>query len=331
MKDQQNIIIYNSSDGSASVALFAKDGQVWMNQAELAALFDTSKQNISQHIVNVLEDKELKLESVVKNYLTTATDGKSYEVTFYALDMILAIGFRVRSKRGVQFRIWANKHLKAYMVKGFIIDSDRLKNPDGRPDYFDELLEQIRDIRASEKRFYQKVRDLFALSTDYDKTDKATQMFFAETQNKLLYATTQKTAAEIIVSRADANQPNMALTSWKGKIVRKGDIVIAKNYLTADELDTLNRLVTIFLETAELRAKNKAAITMDFWKENVDRIIDNNDRPVLHDKGTVSKVDMEARVKEIYMQFDQKRKKHEAEDADRIDIEALKRTIKNRS
>ena len=331
MKDQQNIIIYNSSDGSASVALFAKDGQVWMNQAELAALFDTSKQNISQHIVNVLEDKELKLESVVKNYLTTATDGKSYEVTFYALDMILAIGFRVRSKRGVQFRIWANKHLKAYMVKGFIIDSDRLKNPDGRPDYFDELLEQIRDIRASEKRFYQKVRDLFALSTDYDKTDKATQMFFAETQNKLLYATTQKTAAEIIVSRADANQPNMALTSWKGKIVRKGDIVIAKNYLTADELDTLNRLVTIFLETAELRAKNKAAITMDFWKENVDRIIDNNDRPVLHDKGTVSKVDMEARVKEIYMQFDQKRKKHEAEDADRIDIEALERTIKNRS
>jgi len=331
MKDQQNIIIYNSSDGSASVALFAKDGQVWMNQTELATLFDTSKQNISQHIVNVLEDKELKLESVVKNYLTTATDGKSYEVTFYALDMILAIGFRVRSKRGVQFRIWANKHLKAYMVKGFIIDSDRLKNPDGRPDYFDELLEQIRDIRASEKRFYQKVRDLFALSTDYDKTDKATQMFFAETQNKLLYATTQKTAAEIIVSRADANQPNMALTSWKGKIVRKGDIVIAKNYLTADELDTLNRLVTIFLETAELRAKNKAAITMDFWKENVDRIIDNNDRPVLHDKGTLSKVDMEARVKEIYMQFDQKRKKHEAEDADRIDIEALERTIKNRS
>lgn len=331
MKNQQNLIIYNTSDGSARVALFAKDGQVWMSQAELAILFDTSKQNISQHISNILEDKELIPESVVKNYLTTAKDGKSYEVIFYALDMILAVGFRVRSKRGVQFRIWANQHLKAYMIKGFVIDSDRLKNPDGRPDYFDELLERIRDIRASEKRFYQKVRDLFALSTDYDKTDKATQMFFAETQNKLLYASTQRTAAEIIVSRADANQPNMALTAWKGKIVRKGDIVIAKNYLTVDELDTLNRLVTIFLETAELRAKNKVSITMDFWKENVDRIIENNERPVLLDKGTVSKVDMEARVKEIYLRFDQKRKKHEADEADRIDIDALEKNIKNRT
>lgn len=239
MSEQQNIIIYNTSDGHASVALYAKDGQVWMSQTELATLFATSKQNISQHIVNILNDNELSSNSVVKNYLTTASYGKKYEVTFYSLEMILAIGFRVKSKRGTQFRIWANRHLKTYMVKGFVIDSDRLKNPDGRPDYFDELLEQIRDIRASEKRFYQKVRDLFALSTDYDKTDKATQMFFAETQNKLLYATTQNTAAEIIISRADANRPNMALTSWKGKIVRKGDVIIAKNYLTADELDTL--------------------------------------------------------------------------------------------
>jgi hypothetical protein len=187
--------------------------------------------------------------------LTTATDGKKYKVTFYSLDMILAIGFRVRSKRGTQFRIWANRNLKEYMVKGFVMDDERLKNPDGRPDYFDELLERIREIRASEKRFYQKIRDLFKLSSDYDKTDKATQMFFAETQNKLLYAVTGKTAAEIIVSRANANKPNMALTSWKGNIVRKRDIYIAKNYLTKDEIDTLNRLVVIFLETAELRAE----------------------------------------------------------------------------
>ncbi len=176
------IIIYNTPDGKAKVTLFARDGSVWMNQNQLAELFDTSKQNIGQHIANVLEEKELDANSVVKNYFTTAADGKQYEVAFYALDMILAIGFRVRGKRGTQFRIWANQNLKAYMIKGFVMDDERLKNPDGRPDYFDELLERIRDIRASEKRFYQKIKDLFALSSDYDATDKATQMFFAETQ-----------------------------------------------------------------------------------------------------------------------------------------------------
>lgn len=269
---QSNIIIYNTPDGKASVSLYTKDGNVWMNQNQLAELFDTSKQNIGQHISNILKDKELIERSVVKNYFTTVSDGKKYEVTFYALDMILAIGFRVRSKRGTQFRIWANQNLKSYMIKGFVMDDERLKNPDGRPDYFDELLARIRDIRASEKRFYQKVRDLFALSSDYDKTDKATQMFFAETQNKLLYAITGKTAAELIVQRADANATNMALTNWKGSQVRKQDIFIAKNYLNEDELDSLNRLVTIFLETAELRVKDRIDITMSFWKENINKV-----------------------------------------------------------
>jgi hypothetical protein len=190
--ENNKIIIYNTDDGKTSVSLMAKDGNVWLNQQMLAELFDTSKQNISLHIINILEDKELDVNSVVKDYLTTATDGKQYNVTFYSLDMILAIGFRVRSKRGTQFRRWANRNLKEYMIKGFVMDDDRLKNPDGRPDYYGELLERIRDIRASEKRFYQKVRDLFALSSDYDVTDKATQMFFAETQNKLLYAVPEK-------------------------------------------------------------------------------------------------------------------------------------------
>ena len=202
--DNKEIIIYNTDDGKTSVSLMTRDGNVWMNQNHLAELFDTSKQNISLHIINILEEGELHENSVVKDYLTTAADGKNYNVTFYSLDMILAVGFRVRSKRGTQFRQWANRNLKEYMIKGFVMDDERLKNPDGRPDYYDELLERIRDIRASEKRFYQKVRDLFALSSDYDATDKATQMFFAETQNKLLYAVTQKTAAEIVVSRADA-------------------------------------------------------------------------------------------------------------------------------
>jgi len=229
---KKNIIIYNTADGKASVDLYTKDGNVWMNQNQLAELFATSKQNIGQHIVNVLNDGELEQNSVVKNYFTTASDGKDYNVTFYSLDMILAVGFRVRSKRGTQFRIWANKNLKEYMIKGFVMDDNRLKNPDGRPDYFDELLERIRDVRASEKRFYQKIKDLFALSSDYDQSDKATQMFFAETQNKLHFAVTGKTAAELIVSRASADKSNMNLTSWKGTIVRKQDVFIAKTTIS---------------------------------------------------------------------------------------------------
>ncbi len=323
--NQQNIIIYKTADGRASVALYAKDGNIWMNQNQLAELFATSKQNIGQHISNILNEGELEQDSVVKNYFTTADDGKEYNVTFYSLDMILAIGFRVRSKRGTQFRIWANKNLKEYMVKGFVMDDERLKNPDGRPDYFDELLERIRDIRASEKRFYQKIKDLFALSSDYDGSDKSTQMFFAETQNKLHYAVTGQTAAELIVSRASAEKPNMNLSSWKGSIVRKQDIFIAKNYLAHDEIDTLNRLVVIFLESAELRAKNRLDITIDFWRENVDRILDFQDKKILTNAGSISKAQMEKQVAEIYTNFDKRRKEFEALQADNEDLEELKK------
>lgn len=331
--EEKNFIIYNTQDGKTSVSLLTKDGTVWMNQSQLAELFATSVPNISTHISNILEDKELIEDSVVKDYLTTATDGKKYSVTFYALEMILAIGFRVRSKRGIQFRQWANRNLKEYMVKGFVMDDERLKNPDGRPDYFDELLARIRDIRASEKRFYQKVRDLFALSSDYDATDKATQMFFADTQNKLLFAITHKTAAELIVSRANENQPNMALKSWKGSVVRKQDIYIAKNYLTEDELDSLNRFVTVFLETAELRAKNRQDITMDFWRENIDRIIEFNDKKLLSHKGAVSNAQMKKMVEAIYEAFDGKRKTLEAIEADEQDLnelEQLEESVKSR-
>ncbi len=333
MDNKQNIIIYKTADGKASVALYAKDGNVWMNQNQLAELFATSKQNISLHIINILKEGELYKNSVVKDYLTTASDGKEYNITFYSLDMILAIGFRVRSKRGTQFRIWANKNLKEYMVKGFLMDDERLKNPDGRPDYFDELLERIRDFRASEKRFYQKIKDLFALSSDYDADDKSTQMFFAETQNKLHFAVTEQTAAELIVSRANADKPNMNLTSWKGSIVRKQDIFIAKNYLTHDEIDTLNRLVVIFLESAELRAKNRMDITINFWRENVDKILNFQDKKILTNSGSISKVEMEKQVFEIYKSFDKRRKKFEALQADKEDLEELKKLeqkIKNK-
>ena len=319
-----NIFIYNTQDGKTSVSLLAKDGMVWMSQMQIAELFATTKQNISLHIQNILEEKELEQNSVVKEYLTTANDGKNYSVTHYSLEMILAIGFRVRSKRGTQFRQWANKNLKEYMIKGFVIDDERLKNPDGKPDYFDELLERIRDIRASEKRFYQKVRELFTLSSDYDSSDKSTQLFFAQTQNKLLFAITGQTAAEIIINRADDNKPNMALRSFKGSKVRKEDIYIAKNYLTSDELDSLNRFVIVFLETAELRAKNKEDITMDFWRENIDKIIEFNDKKLLKDNGSISNEQMKKMVEKVYETFDNKRKKQEAVEADYVDLEELK-------
>jgi hypothetical protein len=323
MKEKKNIIIYNTADGKASVSLFAKDGMVWMNQNQLAELFATSIPNVSMHIANILNDRELEENSVIKDYLTTANDGKEYTVSFYSLDMILSIGFRVRSKRGTQFRIWANRNLKEYMVKGFIMDDERLKNPDGRPDYFDELLERIRDIRSSEKRFYQKIRDLFALSSDYDKTDKSAQMFFAETQNKLLYGVTHKTASEIITERADENKPNMALTSWKGTIVRKQDILIAKNYLNEDEIDTLNRLVVIFLETAELRAKDRLDFTLNFWRENVDKILDLNNKMILKHSGKITNSEMEKLVRNVYDNFDTKRKRYDAQLADQDDLDTL--------
>ena len=329
--EEQNIIIYKTQDGKVKLSLYARDGSVWMNQNQIAELFDTSVPNISMHIANILNEKELEENSVIKNYLTTASDGKNYEVAFYSLDMILAIGFRVRSKRGTQFRQWVNRNLKEYIIKGFVMDDDRLKNPDGRPDYFDELLARIRDIRASEKRFYQKVRDLFKLSNDYDETDKATQMFFAETQNKLLFAVTNQTAAEIVVSRADAQKQNMGLTSWKGTIVRKGDVFIAKNYLTEDEIDTLNRLVVVFLESAELRAKNRQDITMDFWQTNVDKIIEFNDKKLLKDRGSVSKSQMEKIAGQVYEDFNNKRKIADAQQADLEDlkqIEMLEKQIK---
>ena len=322
--NQQNLIIYNTLDGKVSVTMMARDGNVWMNQKQMAELFATSVPNVNIHISNILKENELDKDSVIKDYLITATDGKHYNVTFYSLDMVLAVGFRVKGKRGTQFRIWANQHLKEFIVKGFVLDDERLKNPDGRPDYFDELLERIRDIRASEKRFYQKLRDLFALSSDYDSTDKATQMFFAETQNKLLYAVTHQTAAEIIVSRADASQPNMALTSWKGSVVRKQDIYIAKNYLRADEIDLLNRLTTLFLESAEIRVKERLDLTINYWRQNVDHLLEFQNKDVLHNAGSISNKEMEARVLAVYEQFDQRRKQADAQLADQMDDEELK-------
>jgi hypothetical protein len=233
----------------------------------------------------------------------------------------------------VQFRRWASTLLSEFLRKGFVMDDERLKNPDGRPDYFDEMLERIRDIRASEKRFYQKVRDLFALAVDYDKTDEATQTFFATVQNMLLFAVTQKSAAELITARANPDDTHFGLRSWKGAIVRKADILVAKNYLSADEIDTLNRLVVIFLETAELRTKNRAPIQMSFWRQNVEQILNSNGFPVLTSAGSVSHEQMERTTTTRYLDFDQRRKDLEVRKADAqddADLKALEQTITHR-
>ena len=329
-----DLILYTTEDGKSQIKLRAKDQTVWLSQREMAVLFDVSTDNIGLHLKNIFADGELVINSVTEESSVTAADGKNYRTKLYNLEAILAVGYRVRSPRGVQFRRWASTVLKEFLTKGFVMDDERLKNPDGRPDYFDEMLARIRDIRASEKRFYQKVRDLFALSSDYDKTDQTTQQFFAAVQNTLLYAVTQKTAAELITARANANDPNFGLLHWKGAQVRKQDILVAKNYLTEDEIDTLNRLVVIFLETAELRTKNRQEISMAFWQKNVEQIIRSNGFTVLTHSGKVSHARMEQQVEPLFIDFDQRRKQEEATRADSQDeaeLKALENSLKNRT
>lgn len=330
------LILYTTEDGKSQIQLRAEDDTVWLTQLEMAELFNATKQNISLHLKNIFEDGELAEEATVKESLTVRKEGTrevKRPVALYNLDAILAVGYRVRSPRGVQFRRWASTVLKEYLLKGFAMDDERLKNPDGRPDHFDEMLERIRDIRASEKRFYQKVRDLFALSSDYDKTDKATQHFFATVQNLLLYAVTQNTAAELISDRANPDDPHFGLLTWKGDKVRKQDILVAKNYLIEDEIDTLNRLVVIFLETAELRAKSRKDTLMRFWKENVDQIISSNGFPLLTSSGSISHKQMEQTTSELYLEYDQQRRADEARETDRVDeaeLKALEKQLKER-
>jgi hypothetical protein len=331
------LILYTTEDGRSQIKLRAKDQTVWLSQREMAQLFDVSTDNVGLHLKNIFEDGELEASSVTEESSVTAADGKNYLTKLYNLDAILAVGYRVRSPRGVQFRRWASTLLKAYLSKGFVMDDERLKNPDGRPDYFDEMLARIRDIRASEKRFYQKVRDLFALCSDYDKTDQATQVFFTTVQNLLIFAVTRQTAAELITARANPADPHFGLLAWKGaptSRVRKADIVVAKNYLTEDEIDTLNRLVVIFLETAELRAKSRQETRMVFWRQNVDQIITSNGFPLLTHAGAISHEQMEARTGELYLKFDHDRKRQEALQADQQDeagLEALEKALKHRT
>jgi hypothetical protein len=325
-KGEGELIIYRTEDGTDELQLRLVDGSVWLTQAEIGTLFQTTPQNITQHVRAIYEEGELTEGATCKQLLQVRPEGArqvSRKTKLYNLKVILAVGYRVRSPRGTQFRRWATTALEEYLVKGFVMNDERLKEPGGW-DYFDELLERIRDIRASEKRFYQKVRDLFAqTSSDYDKDSDLAKAFFATIQNKLVFAVTGTTAAELIVARADPSKPNMALTSWKGERVRKGDVTTSKNYLGADEVDTLNRLVTGFLEFAELRAKNRQTTTMSDWVGQTDRFVAFNERAVLQGPGRVSHTRMEQIAHERYETFDDKRRIAENEAAEREAIAEL--------
>lgn len=326
-----DLILYTTDDGESQLVLRELGGQVWLTQLEMAELYQTSKQNISKHVKTVLSDGELAEGAVVNSKFTTAADGKEYLTQLYALPMIIAVGYRVRSTRGTQFRQWATRTLAEYLSKGFAMDDERLKDP--KWDYFDELLERIRDIRSSEKRFYQKIRDLFTLAEDYRANEKDTGLLFAEVQNKLIYAVTGYTTAELIVARADPSMPNMNLTSFSGKRVRKADVVIAKNYLQGDELERLNRLVSMFFEFAEFRAKNKQHLTLDDWRKYVDSFMEFNEQPRLNNAGNISRVQMEQIANQRYEQFDQQRKSAEAKATDAeelIELEKLQARLQKK-
>lgn len=322
-KPQGELIVYTTADEQVEVQLRISEQTAWLTQLEMAELFQTSKQNISLHINNIFGEGELDANSVVKDFLTTAADGKNYLTKHYNLDAILAVGYRVRSVRGMQFRKWATTTLKEYLVKGFVMNDERLKDPGGW-DYFDELLQRIREIRASEKRFYQKVRDIYALSTDYDPGSDTAKLFFKKVQNKMLWAVTGQTAPELIAKRSDPEKPNMGLTSWKGAKVRKGDIDIAKNYLNQEEIDELDRIVVMYLDYAEDQAKRRKVMHMSDWEEKLDAFLEFNERNVLDHAGTLRADVAKKLASERYDEFDRKRSKKEARMADEESFEELK-------
>ena len=281
-------LIYQSENGRTKLDVRLEDNTLWLSQKQLTELFGKAKGTISEHIKHIFEDGELEAISVVRDLRTTAADGKDYEVAFYNLDMVLALGFRVRSPVAVRFRQWAADKLKEYIVKGFVLDDERLKNPQVGNDYFEELTRRIQDIRTSERRFYQKITDIYATSVDYNKDAPETQGFFATVQNKVHYAIHGQTAAEVVQSRADSTLPQMGLTNWEGARVRKTDVAIAKNYLNEAELRALNNLVEPYLIFAQSQAERRVPMTMQNWITKLEGFLTLNDREILQNAGKVS-------------------------------------------
>lgn len=287
MENKGEIIIYQTQDGLTKIEVQLQNDTVWLTQAQMAQLFQTTKQNISLHINNCFKEGELQRNSVVKDFLTTAADGKDYKTQYYSLDVIISVGYRVKSLRGTQFRIWATNVLHEYMQKGFAMNDDLLKDAGGG-NYFDELLARIRDIRSSEKVFYRKILEIYATSIDYDPKAKATQEFFATVQNKMHFSAHGHTAAEVIYNRADANADFMGLTSWTGYLPRKSDAEYAKNYLSKEEVESLNRIVSAYLELAEVQARNHTPMYMKDWQERLNDFLKLTGRNILDHAGKIS-------------------------------------------
>lgn len=336
---RSQIIFYQSEDGSSRIEVRLDEGTVWLSQNLIAELYQITKQTTGHHIRNIFEENELSPDTTVRQYLTVQTEGSrsvQRSIEYYNLDMILAIGYRVRSHRGTQFRRWATERLREYLIKGFVLDDERLKeNKNIGADYFDELLERIRDIRASEKRFYLKIRDIYSLAIDYDPRAETTLEFFQAVQNKLHWAITGHTAAEIIAERADASQPNMGLSSWKGAKVRKGDVTVAKNYLNETEIKQLNRIITMYLDYAEMQAERKQPVYMKEWKEKLDAFLRFNEQEILKDKGSISMEIAQSLALEEYEKFSARRITEESNEPDPAfeiaakQIEGKKRAGKN--
>jgi hypothetical protein len=285
------IILYQTEDGRARIECRFEGESIWLTQKLMAELFQKDVRTINEHIQNVFEEGELPPDSVIRKFRITAADGKTYETQHYNLDVVISVGYRVKSARGTQFRIWATQRLREYLVKGFTMDDERLKNPPGKgqTDYFDELLERIRDIRSSERRFYQKVLEIYATSVDYDPSAEASQRFFATVQNKMHWGAHGHTAAEVIHQRADAAQPLMGIkTTRPGRIIRREDVSVTKNYLGEEELQTLNRIVNLYLEFAELQAHDRKPMTMRNWIEKLDEFLKISGRELLDHAGKIS-------------------------------------------
>ncbi len=319
------LILYTRDDGSAAIQFRAEGDTVWLTQAEIAALFDTTPQNITQHTRAIYAEGELREDATCKEHLQVRLEGDrtvQRSLKHYNLEMILAIGYRVRSPRGTQFRQWASTHLREYLVKGFVMDDARLKDPRGG-DYFDELLARIREIRASEKRFYQKIRDIYATAVDYDSKSEAAQLFFKKVQNKMLWAVTGQTAPELIADRADPAQPHMGLTTWAGSRVRKQDVTVAKNYLSHDEIRSLDRIVVMYLDYAENQAERRRTLTMRDWEDKLDAFLTFNEREVLTHAGKLRADVAEKLALERYETFDAARREAAQQAADAEDLVVL--------
>lgn len=330
------LILYTTPDGEVKVDTVVRDETIWLTQKNMADLFDVNVPAVSKHLSNIYEEGELNYKATVSKMETVQQEGTrqvAREKEYYNLDAIIAVGYRVNSKRATQFRIWATNILKEYIVKGFAMDDERLKKADTW-DYFDEWLERIRDIRASEKRFYQKIRDIYATAVDYDKTSEQAQEFFKKVQNKMLWAITGKTAAELIESRSDTKVPNMGLTAWKGSIVRKPDVGIAKNYLNADEMKELNQIVVMYLDYAEMQARQRKTVTMEQWSEKLDAFLKFNEQELLTHAGKIKAEVAKKIAEDRYEEFDQIRKRDEALAADEEDLKEIeeiqKRLLENR-